>query len=47
MIQAIGGLLAIILTAYFLFDFFLWNGGLVDPSILTRIAEAGMLILPL
>jgi hypothetical protein len=41
LIEIIGGLLSI----YFLFDFFLWNGGLVNPSILQRISEATAILL--
>jgi hypothetical protein len=38
--SVIGGLLSV----YFLFDFFFWNGGLLNPSILQRIANVGMLV---
>ncbi len=37
--EAIGRLIGSLLALYFLFDFFFWNGGLVDPSILQRIAD--------
>ncbi len=36
LVRFISGLLSL----YFVFDFVFWNGGLVDPSILYRIANA-------
>lgn len=41
--RIIGGLTAA-LTLYFLFDFFFWDGGILNPSILTRINDAAGVI---
>lgn len=38
--KAIGAALATLAILYLVFDFFFWNGGLVDPSIFTRIENA-------
>jgi|GEM_PF-5407839 len=35
--EGIGRLIGGLASVYFLFDFFFWNGGLVNPSILQRI----------
>jgi hypothetical protein len=35
----IGRAVAGVLSVYFMFDFFLWNGGLVNPSIFQRISD--------
>lgn len=40
--QGAGGIIGGLLALYFLFDFFFWNGGLVDPAILSRIASVGV-----
>lgn len=42
--QGAGGIIGGSLALYFLFDFFFWNGGLLDPSIMTRIANVGVAI---
>lgn len=34
-----GAAIAVLLALYFIFDFFFWDGGLVNPSIMTRLAE--------
>lgn len=38
--QFIGGLLSL----YFVFDFVFWNGGLLNLSILQRIANVGFIL---
>lgn len=35
--KGIGGFLVALAILYLLFDFFFWNGGLVDPAIIPRI----------
>jgi len=42
--EGIGGAISGVLALYFFFDFFFWNGGLLDPSIMARFANVGMLI---
>jgi hypothetical protein len=42
MAKEIGGIIGTLGALYFLFDFFLWNGGLLNPSILSRISAIGM-----
>jgi hypothetical protein len=37
--EEIGRLIGGLASVYFLFDFFFWNGGLVNPSILQRISN--------
>jgi hypothetical protein len=37
--EIIGFLVALVIL-YLLFDFFIWNGGLVDPAIFTRLDRA-------
>ncbi len=37
--KAIGRLIGGLASIYFLFDFFFWNGGLVNPSILQRMSN--------
>lgn len=39
-LEAIGGLLLTIIVLYLLFDFFWWDGGLVNPSIMSMIGDA-------
>lgn len=41
MVKEIGGLIGTLGALYFLFDFFFWNGGLLNPSIISRINTIG------
>ena len=43
--MAVEKIIGSILGVYFLFDFFFWNGGLVNPSILQQFADL-MTIIP-
>ncbi|WP_232702654.1 hypothetical protein [Halobacterium wangiae] len=43
--EKIVGAIGTALSLYFIFDFFFWNGGLVNPSIFTRL-ESVMMLLP-
>ncbi len=38
-----GRIIAGVAMAYFVFDFLLWNGGLVNPSVVSRILSVGMI----
>ena len=38
MIDKLTGVLGTVASVYLLFDFFLWNGGLLNPAILPRMA---------
>jgi hypothetical protein len=40
----LGRLIGGVGTLYFVFDFFVWNGGLVNPNILQRIANVGTIL---
>lgn len=42
MAKEIGGIIGTLGTLYLLFDFFFWNGGLLNPSIISRINAIGM-----
>jgi len=42
--SGIGKAISTIGILYFLFDFIFWNGGLVNPSILQRIANVGVVL---
>lgn len=44
MAEEIGGAIGAIGTLYLMFDFFLWSGGLLDPSIIARINSIGMIL---
>lgn len=39
MINRVIGVLVTIAMVYLVIDFFLWNGGILEPAIITRIAE--------
>lgn len=38
--EAIGKAIGTLAGLYFLIDFFFWNGGILNPSILQRISDA-------
>jgi hypothetical protein len=42
--SGVGKAVGTLLILYFMFDFFLWNGGIVNPSILQRIADVSTFI---
>ena len=43
--EEIAGGIGTVLSLYFIFDFFFWNGGFVNPSFFARL-ESVMLLLP-
>ncbi len=45
MVKEIGGVIGAIGTAYLSFDFFFWDGGILDPSILSLINDVGMVLI--
>ncbi|WP_158283845.1 hypothetical protein [Halorubrum sp. PV6] len=40
--KEVGGIMGL-LALYFVFDLFIWNGGILNPSILSRIANVGVI----
>jgi hypothetical protein len=44
MAKEIGEIIGVLGALYFLFDFFLWNGGILDPSIIARITAIGTVL---
>lgn len=45
MLERIFGAIGTVLVVYFMFDFFFWDGGILNPSIMTRITEVGTTVL--
>jgi len=41
MAKELSQILSALGVLYFFFDFFLWNGGLLNPSIIARISAVG------